>query len=91
MSEIKYYVLFVDQHTHFVWVYPLRKKSELFSKFLHFLDYVETQFNAKTQALQCDNGGKYNNHQFHNLFDTKGIKFAFLTLILLNKRVDQKE
>ena len=30
-SGIKYYVLFLDHHSHFLWVYPMRYKHETFS------------------------------------------------------------
>lgn len=57
MSGIKYYVLFLDDYSNFLWVYPLRQKHEVYSKFLHFLAYVENQFKTNIHALQCDNGG----------------------------------
>lgn len=76
-SNIRYYVLFLDDHTHFVWVYPLRRKSEVFSKFKHFSNYVENHFQAHIQDVQCDNGGEYDNHQFHDFCDNKGITMRF--------------
>ncbi|GKE29015.1 ribonuclease H-like domain-containing protein, partial [Tanacetum coccineum] len=36
VSDFKYYVLFLDHFSHFLWVYPLRKKNEVFDKFLQF-------------------------------------------------------
>ncbi|GJV93967.1 ribonuclease H-like domain-containing protein [Tanacetum coccineum] len=36
MSEYKYYVLFLDHYSHFLWVYPLHIKSDAQSKLLHF-------------------------------------------------------
>lgn len=57
LSGIRYYVLFLDDYSHYVWVYPLRNKSDVFAKFLHFSAYVERQFQKKIKALQCDNGG----------------------------------
>lgn len=77
MSGIKYYVLFLDDFSHFVWVYPLRWKHEVYTKFLQFLAYVETQFQTNIHALQCDNGGEYDNQKFHSIFDNKGIQFRF--------------
>lgn len=49
----------MDHYSHFIWVYPLQKKSDTFGKFLHFSAYVRTQFNRTIKALQCDNGGEY--------------------------------
>lgn len=77
LSGIKYYVLFLDQFTHYLWVYPLRRKSEVFSKFLHFSALVKNQFSATIKSLQCDNGGEFNNHQFHKHFADHGISFRF--------------
>lgn len=45
--DIKYYVIFLDNFTHFVWVYPLRFKSDVFSKFVHFRQYVKNQFKTE--------------------------------------------
>ncbi|GJT55897.1 ribonuclease H-like domain-containing protein [Tanacetum coccineum] len=55
-SGFKYYVLFLDHFSHFLWVYPLRKKSDVFDKFLHFRMYVKTQFNTEIKSFQCDHG-----------------------------------
>lgn len=41
---IRYYVIFLDQFSHFLWVYLLRRKYEVFSKFLHFHTYVKNLF-----------------------------------------------
>ena len=77
LSGIRYYVLFLDDLTHYLWVYPLRRKSEVFSKFLHFSANVKTQFGTQIMSLQCDNGGEYNNSQFLINFDEHGINFRF--------------
>ncbi|GJT25753.1 ribonuclease H-like domain-containing protein [Tanacetum coccineum] len=39
-SGIKYYAIFLDHFSHFVWVYPLHKKSDLFDNFVAFRAYV---------------------------------------------------
>lgn len=77
---IKYYVVFLDQFSHFVGVYALLQKSEVFSKFSHFHTYVQTQFNPEIKNFQCDNGKEFDNHEFHQLCDTYSInmRFSFL-------------
>ncbi|GKA14952.1 ribonuclease H-like domain-containing protein [Tanacetum coccineum] len=72
-SGIKYYVIFLDHFLHFVWVYPLHKKSDLFDNFVAFCAYVNKQFNVDIKALQCDHGGEYYNTRFHDLFRQNGI------------------
>nr|GEY70829.1 ribonuclease H-like domain-containing protein [Tanacetum cinerariifolium] len=53
-SGIKYYAIFLDHFSYFVWVYPLHKKSDLFDNFIAFRAYVNKQFNVDIKALQCD-------------------------------------
>ncbi|GJZ86543.1 ribonuclease H-like domain-containing protein [Tanacetum coccineum] len=76
-SGIKYYAIFLDHFSHFVWVYPLHKKSDLFDNFVAFRAYVNKQFNVDIKALQCDHGGEYDNTRFHDLFCQNGIQFRF--------------
>lgn len=73
MSGFKYYVLFLDDYTHFLWVFPLRAKSDVFDVFSKFHAYVQTQFQSNIQLFQCDNG-----HQtLLTFFALKGIKICF--------------
>ncbi|GKB27994.1 ribonuclease H-like domain-containing protein [Tanacetum coccineum] len=76
-SGIKYYAIFLDHFSPFVWVYPLHKKSDLFDNFVAFHAYVNKQFNVDIKALQCDHGGEYDNTRFHDLFPQNGIQFRF--------------
>ena len=40
-QHMKYYVIFVDDHSRYTWIYPLKKKSEFFEVFLKFQKMVE--------------------------------------------------
>ncbi|KAJ9565778.1 LOW QUALITY PROTEIN: hypothetical protein OSB04_001744, partial [Centaurea solstitialis] len=73
----KYYVLFLDDFSHFLWVFPLRAKSEVFSIFTTFLVYVINQFKTDIQLFQCDNGREFNNQPLLDIFKTHGIKIRF--------------
>lgn len=77
ITGFKYYILFLDDYSHFLWVYPLKRKSDVFNEFKTFHAYVENQFKTNIQALQCDNGGEYQNSQFQAFFRSKGIQFRF--------------
>ncbi|GJZ21322.1 ribonuclease H-like domain-containing protein [Tanacetum coccineum] len=76
-SGIKYYAIFLDHFSHYVWVYPLLHKSDLFDTFVTFRAYVNQQFNVDIKALQCDHGGEFDNTRFHTLFRQHGIQFRF--------------
>ncbi|GKD52205.1 ribonuclease H-like domain-containing protein [Tanacetum coccineum] len=77
VTGIKYYVLFLDHFSHYLWVYPLRNKSDTLSKFLHFRAFVKNQFNCDIKSLQCDHGGEFDNNDLHKLFETNGITIRF--------------
>ncbi|KAJ9558152.1 hypothetical protein OSB04_012766 [Centaurea solstitialis] len=77
LSGFKYYVLFLDDFSHFLWVFPLRAKSEVFSTFKTFRAYVLNQFKTDIQLFQCDNGREFNNQPLLDFFKTHGIKIRF--------------
>lgn len=87
ISGIRNYVLFLDQFNHFIWVYPLRKKSDVLSKFIHFASYIKTQFNCQIKSLQCDNGREFKNANFQKYFDQNAWFIVSHALTLFNKMV----
>ncbi|KAJ9547106.1 hypothetical protein OSB04_019649 [Centaurea solstitialis] len=76
-SGYKYYVIFHDHYSHFLWAYPLRNKSDVFRKLKMFRAYVQNQFNKDIKSLQCDHGGEFDNQNLHTLFQTNGITIRF--------------
>ncbi|GKE10486.1 ribonuclease H-like domain-containing protein, partial [Tanacetum coccineum] len=73
----KYYMLFLDYYSHYLWIYHLRTKSEVFQKFLHFHSYVNNQYKCDITAFQCDHGGEFDNTNILNLFAQNGIQVYF--------------
>jgi len=70
LSGKKWYVTFVDDHTHLCWVYLMYKKSEV--EYL-FNTMIENQFQTKIGILHSDNGTKYFNEHLGDYLKTKGI------------------
>lgn len=62
---MKYYVIFVDDHTKYTWLYPLRKKSDFFTIFVNFQRLMENQFDKKIKKIRCDGGGEFSSQ--HNV------------------------
>jgi histone deacetylase 1/2 len=52
-----YYVCFLDAFTKFIWIFPLKFKSDVEPIFLQFQKYVERHFDLKIKAIQTDWGG----------------------------------
>ena len=75
VNGYKYYVLFVDHFTFFTWLYLLKNKSEVFSKFLIFKALVENQFSTTIKTLRSDGGGggEYTSKDFTSYIAFHGI------------------
>ena len=54
-----YYVSFVDDFSHKNWIYLLKGKNEVFSKFKEYQALVENQTESKIKAPWLDNGGEF--------------------------------
>ena len=71
MSGFKYYLVMFDVYTHYIWTFPLRKKSDVHEHLLAFLAYVRNQFGSSVGCFQTDNGREFVNtatiSQFHSL------------------------
>ena len=59
MDGYKYYLSFVDDFTHFVCLFPMQVKSEVYILFKQFHNYVERQFSKKIRSVQMDLGTEY--------------------------------
>ena len=55
----RYYILFMDAHRNFTWLYFLQNRSEVPSVFIQFKTLVELQLNTKIKALQTDGAKEY--------------------------------
>ena len=55
----KYYVIFVDHFTIYIWFYPLKQKSQVKDIFIRFKAIVEKHLNQNIHTLYSDNGGEY--------------------------------
>ena len=73
VSGHKYYLVILDDCSHYLWTFPLRLKSDTFSTLSNFFAYVRTQFGATIQGVQCDNGREFDNLRARSFFLSHGI------------------
>jgi hypothetical protein len=52
-----YYVTFIDDFSRKTWLYLLKTKDEVFSKFQEFKVEVENLTDKKIKTIRSDNGG----------------------------------
>jgi hypothetical protein len=61
VSGSKYYLVILDDYTHYLRTFPLKLKSDTFTTLSHFFAYVSTQFSRTVKAIQCDNEREFDN------------------------------
>lgn len=68
----RYFVTFIDDYTHFLVIYLLKSKDEVFGKFEEFLNMAQTQFGTKLAHLRTDRGGEYVSNAMKQLCKNNG-------------------
>lgn len=81
----KYYLVVLDDFTHYLCTFPLWLKSNTFSTLAHFFAYVSTQFSTFVMSIQCYNGREFDNTVAHAFLSPMALPFACLALILPSK------
>ena len=59
IDDFHYYVIFLDHFSKYVWLYPLKLKSDVSIIFPIFKNLVEIQLNSQIKTLYSDNGGEF--------------------------------
>jgi hypothetical protein len=73
ISGYKYYLVVVDDFSHYSWTFPLCAKSETFPALHHFFAWVSTQFGLTIKAVQCDNGREFDNSTSRTFFLSRSV------------------
>ena len=56
-----------------VWIYFIKNKSDVFTKFIEVKEMVENQCNRKIKMLQSDGGTRYMSNEFDKFLKENGI------------------
>ncbi|KAJ9541461.1 hypothetical protein OSB04_027967 [Centaurea solstitialis] len=59
MGGCRYFVIFIDDHTHFTWIYLMKHRSELPQIYITFARMIQTQFSKPIKILRADNAMEY--------------------------------
>ena len=65
---------FIDDYSRRCWVYPIKKKVDVFSVFKAYKARVELESEKKIKCLKSDNGGEYTDGEFLAFCKHEGIK-----------------
>ena len=73
LSNTRWFISFIDDHSRLCWIYLMKEKSETFSIFKQFHLMVQTQFNSKIKIVHTNNGIKYFSNILGSYFKHNGI------------------
>ncbi|KAJ9538525.1 hypothetical protein OSB04_031258 [Centaurea solstitialis] len=59
MGGHRYFVIFIDDHTRFTWIYLMKHRSELPQLYINFARMIQTQFSKPIKILRADNAMEY--------------------------------
>ena len=74
VAGAQYYLVILDDFTHFCWTFPLVRKSEVATHIANFCNLAQTQFNLAIQYFQADNGKESVNNALATLFSSRDIQ-----------------
>jgi hypothetical protein len=72
VSGYKYYLVVLDDCSHYIWTFPLHLKSNTFPTLTNFYAHVHTQFGTTVKSVQCDNGREFDNSPARTFFLSQG-------------------
>lgn len=73
----RYLLTFVDDFSRKVFVYPIKRKEEVFNTFLAFKKLIENQLGSTIKILRSDNGKEFCNDKFKIFMKNHGIVHQF--------------
>ena len=73
-NQFQYYIHFLDVYNRFIWIFPLKLKSDVQKVFLHFKSKVENLLGHKIKRLQTDDGGEY--QKLKSILENYGIEHS---------------
>jgi hypothetical protein len=74
LTRSLYYVVFIDDFSRKSWIFFMKTKGHVFSRFQEFKALVENQTGKKIRVLRSDNGGEYTSKEFMDFYAGEGIK-----------------
>ena len=75
VSGYRYYLVILDDFTHYCWTFPPHHKSDVYEHIVQFISYAQTQFSLPVKYFQTDNGKEFINTPTTTFLASRGILF----------------
>jgi hypothetical protein len=73
LGENRYFLTFTDDYSRYTNTFLIKEKSEVFSKFKEYRNYLYNQLKVRIKKLRSDGGGEYISKEFNDYLKEKGI------------------
>ena len=74
LGGAEYFLILLDDKTHYAWVYPLKTKDQVFECFKEWQAEVENYTGQRVKTLRTDNGGEFTSKSFTAHLKACGIR-----------------
>ncbi|CAI7906683.1 unnamed protein product [Closterium sp. NIES-54] len=75
----RYFLTIVDEHTHAVWVYPLKTKKEVAAAVLkEWMSRAQRESEHKVKVIRTDNEGEFIGNKFEAVLKKKGYQHQLI-------------
>ncbi|PKU60934.1 Retrovirus-related Pol polyprotein from transposon TNT 1-94 [Dendrobium catenatum] len=71
---LRYYLIIVDDYSHYTWIFPCLLKSDVSQLFMNFILFIENQMDSRIKVIRTDGGKEYVNNIFSKFLQSKGIQ-----------------
>lgn len=91
IGHAKYLLTIIDDYSRDVFVFFLKKKSQVIEQFKDFKVLIENQMNVKMKIIRSDGGGKYDSGAMERFCAKFGIQHQMTTATRRSKTVSLKD
>ena len=74
LGGAEYFVTFIDDKTRYVWVYVIKRKSDVFNRFCEWKIEAEKSLGQSVKILRTDNGGEFTSDEYEKYLKKEGVK-----------------
>ncbi len=79
LGECNYTLVIVDEFTRYLWTILIKSKSEIPTKLIELLKFLEIQFSTPILNIHSDCGTEFKNSELESFCKSKGINQTFTT------------